>query len=162
MFVFSKEQALLLLYLAHIGHFSHERALYAELDLDQEAVRQALAGLLDRKLIRRDQQGRLSMARDEPALLEEMAAMLRQIEAPTMLEYCLSRLSPQSGLEECEQVLRYLSGKKETARVLNFGISDDYVEHGNVDVLRKEVGLDCESITERIEKEYHTMMRENR
>ena len=108
MFVFSKEQALLLLYLAHIGHFSHERALYAELDLDQEAVRQALAGLLDRKLIRRDQQGRLSMARDEPALLEEMAAMLRQIEAPTMLEYCLSRLSPQSGLEECEQVLRYL------------------------------------------------------
>ena len=108
MFVFSRTQALLLLYLAHIGHFSQERSLYVDLDLDQEAVRQALAGLLDRRLIRRDPDGRLAMAQDEPALLEKMAATLRQVEAPTMLEYCLGRLSPQSGLEECEQVLRYL------------------------------------------------------
>ena len=108
MIVFSKTQALLLLYLAHIGHFSHERTVYAELDLDQESVRQGLAGLLDCRLIRRDSDGRLSMAREEPALLEDMAAMLRQVEAPSMLEYCLARLSPQSGLDDCEQVLRYL------------------------------------------------------
>ena len=30
------------------------------------------------------------------------------------------------------------------------GISDDYVEHGNVDVLRKEVGLDRESIVKKV------------
>ena len=108
MFLLSKTQALLLLYLAHIGHFSSERTLYAELDLDQEAVRQALAGLLDHRLIRRDSDGRLTLARKDPALLENMAAMLRQTETPSMLEFCLGRLSPQSGLEECEQVLRYL------------------------------------------------------
>lgn len=61
-----------------------------------------------------------------------------------------------------EQVLKYLSGKAETVRVLNFGVADDYVEHGNVEVLRKEVGLDCESVSDRVEKEYHTMMRKNR
>ncbi len=59
-----------------------------------------------------------------------------------------------------EQVLRYVSGKEKSVRVLNFGISDDYVEHGNVEVLRKEVGLDCDSISVRVEKEYHWMMRE--
>ena len=58
-----------------------------------------------------------------------------------------------------EQVLRYVSGKEKSVRVLNFGISDDYVEHGNVEVLRKEVGLDCDSISVRVEKEYHWMMR---
>ncbi len=61
-----------------------------------------------------------------------------------------------------EQVLRYLSGKEKTVRVLSFGIADDYVEHGSVDVLRKEVGLDCESVSEKIEKEYHAMTRKNR
>lgn len=59
-----------------------------------------------------------------------------------------------------EQVLRYVSGKEKSVRVLNFGISDDYVEHGNVEVLRKEVGLDCDSISVRVEKVYHWMMRE--
>ena len=34
--------------------------------------------------------------------------------------------------------------------VCTFGISDDYVEHGNVDVLRKEVGLDRESIVKKV------------
>ena len=61
-----------------------------------------------------------------------------------------------------EQVLRYLSGKKETARVLNFGISDDYVEHGNVDVLRREVGLDWESIAAEAVKEYQAIKRKDR
>ena len=34
--------------------------------------------------------------------------------------------------------------------ILNISIPDEYVEHGNVDVLRKELGIDSESITERI------------
>ena len=35
-------------------------------------------------------------------------------------------------------------------KVRTIGISDDYVEHGNVDVLRKEVGLDRESIVKKV------------
>ena len=34
--------------------------------------------------------------------------------------------------------------------ILNISIPDEYVEHGTVDVLRKELGIDSESITERI------------
>ena len=33
-------------------------------------------------------------------------------------------------------------------------IPDEYVEHGNVELLKKEIGLDEESITQRIMKEY--------
>lgn len=53
-----------------------------------------------------------------------------------------------------EQVLSYVSRAHLGIRVLNIGISDDYVEHGSVDVLRHEVGLDCESITKKIITEY--------
>ena len=34
-------------------------------------------------------------------------------------------------------------------RILNIAIPDEYVEHGNVDLLRKEVGLDVDTIVER-------------
>ena len=40
------------------------------------------------------------------------------------------------------------SGQNEY-HVLNIAIPDDYVEHGNVDILRKEVGIDAESIVNR-------------
>lgn len=35
-------------------------------------------------------------------------------------------------------------------RVLNIAIPDAYIEHGNVDILRKEIGMDKETITARI------------
>ncbi len=35
-------------------------------------------------------------------------------------------------------------------RVLNIAIPDEYVEHGNVDLLKKEIGLDADSIVENI------------
>ncbi len=38
--------------------------------------------------------------------------------------------------------------------LLNICIPDEYVEHGNVDLLRKEVGIDAESIVKRIITEY--------
>ena len=42
----------------------------------------------------------------------------------------------------------------ETESVLmNVALPDDYVEHGNVDLLRHETGIDAESITSRIRKE---------
>lgn len=51
-----------------------------------------------------------------------------------------------------EQVLDYISKEGLRVRVKNFGISDDYVEHGNVDLLRREVGLDKETIVKQIEE----------
>ena len=44
--------------------------------------------------------------------------------------------------------------------MLNIGIPDDYVEHGNVDVLRREVGLDEETIVKQIITEYLTIRKE--
>lgn len=38
-------------------------------------------------------------------------------------------------------------------KFLQIAIPDEYVEHGNVDLLKHEIGIDAESITERIRKE---------
>jgi len=43
----------------------------------------------------------------------------------------------------------YHQAENRNIRVLNIAIPDDYVEHGNVDILRKEVGIDAESIINR-------------
>ena len=48
------------------------------------------------------------------------------------------------------QVLACVEKKRLPVQTESFGIPDEYVEHGNVDVLRKEVMLDADTITERI------------
>ena len=53
-----------------------------------------------------------------------------------------------------EQVMDYVSSAKLDVHVRNIGISDDYVEHGNVEILRKEVGLDCETIVKQAISDY--------
>ena len=53
-----------------------------------------------------------------------------------------------------EQVMDYVSGADLNVHVLNAGISDDYVEHGNVDILRKEVGLEPAAIARRVIAKY--------
>ena len=53
-----------------------------------------------------------------------------------------------------EKVLECVSRFRMGVRVLNIGIPDDYIEHGNVDVLRREVGLDEESVVKKIITEY--------
>lgn len=53
-----------------------------------------------------------------------------------------------------EQVLDYVSSAKLDVHVRNIGISDDYVEHGNVEILRKEVGLDCDTIVKQAVSDY--------
>ena len=61
-----------------------------------------------------------------------------------------------------EKPARYTGGElnsivKETARLrfaLNIAISDEYVEHGNVNILYQEVGIDAESVVKRIIAEY--------
>ncbi len=50
-----------------------------------------------------------------------------------------------------EKVREYLDQRVEKPQILNITLPDDYVEHGNVDILRKEVGIDAETIQNRIE-----------
>lgn len=50
-----------------------------------------------------------------------------------------------------EHVLRFYNENNNPVQVLNIAIPDEYVEHGNVDILRREVGIDADSIVERIE-----------
>jgi len=52
------------------------------------------------------------------------------------------------------QISAYLQKAKLNIPIRNIGISDMYVEHGNVDLLRKEVGLDKDTIVKQIIADY--------
>lgn len=56
-----------------------------------------------------------------------------------------------------QRVLDYIERKKYNVSVCNLALPDDYIEHGNVDVLRKEVGLDAENMTEQIISQYRVL-----
>lgn len=47
-------------------------------------------------------------------------------------------------------VLQYLHEIGSSARVIQIALPDDYIEHGNVEILKKEAGIDAESIEKRI------------
>ena len=49
-----------------------------------------------------------------------------------------------------EHVLDFLNEIGSGVRLLNIALTDDYIEHGNVDLLRKEVGIDVDSIEKKI------------
>lgn len=49
-----------------------------------------------------------------------------------------------------DKVIEYVCGKKLDVDVLQIAIPDEYVEHGNVELLKKEVGIDAESIVAKI------------
>ena len=49
-----------------------------------------------------------------------------------------------------DHVLEFLSDTQSQAKVLSIALPDTYIEHGSVDVLRKETCLDDESILEKI------------
>jgi len=53
-----------------------------------------------------------------------------------------------------EKVLEYVARKGYDVKVLILALPDQYIEHGNISVLRKETGLDSQSMTERIIKTY--------
>ncbi len=53
-----------------------------------------------------------------------------------------------------EKVQDWIVQKKLPTAVLNISIPDEYVEHGNVDILYEEVGIDAESVTKRIIEKY--------
>jgi 1-deoxy-D-xylulose-5-phosphate synthase len=49
-----------------------------------------------------------------------------------------------------EKVRNYLDSRYSNATLLNITLPDAYVEHGNVELLRKEVGIDADTIVDRI------------
>jgi len=53
-----------------------------------------------------------------------------------------------------EQVMEYASDAKLPVYVRNIGLPDDYVEHGNVEILRREAGLDCGRIVKQALSDY--------
>jgi 1-deoxy-D-xylulose-5-phosphate synthase len=53
-----------------------------------------------------------------------------------------------------EKVLEYVSRKGYDVKVLILALPDQYIEHGNISVLREETGIDSQSMTERIIKTY--------
>ena len=54
-----------------------------------------------------------------------------------------------------EKVREVLDQKKCCCDLITISIPDTYVEHGNVDLLKKEIGIDAVSVADRIMKEYH-------
>ena len=56
-----------------------------------------------------------------------------------------------------EHVKEYLCAHRMDCHVLNIAIMDDYVEHGNVELLRQVLKIDADSILERILTEYHDL-----
>ncbi|MBO4845175.1 MAG: 1-deoxy-D-xylulose-5-phosphate synthase [Lachnospiraceae bacterium] len=51
-----------------------------------------------------------------------------------------------------DKVLEYVCASGIDTKVLQIALPDEYVEHGNVCVLHKEVGIDADSIIEKIDK----------
>jgi 1-deoxy-D-xylulose-5-phosphate synthase len=49
-----------------------------------------------------------------------------------------------------EKVIEYVKEKGISAKVLPISIPDEYVEHGSVDLLKQEIGIDAQSVAERV------------
>lgn len=56
-----------------------------------------------------------------------------------------------------EHVTEFLCQRQTGCRVVNIAIGDDYVEHGNVEILRREVGIDADSVFQRVMAEYKSL-----
>ena len=59
-----------------------------------------------------------------------------------------------------DRVLEYLSDIQAKVPVINVALPDDYIEHGNVEVLKKETCVDADSIVKRILAAYVGMRQE--
>ena len=49
-----------------------------------------------------------------------------------------------------EQVREYIDENGIDLEVINIALPDDYVEHGNVELLKKETGIDADSIVAKL------------
>ena len=59
-----------------------------------------------------------------------------------------------------EHVIAFYEREEKPISVLPIAIPDEYVEHGNVDILRKEVGIDAKTIVKRIVTSYESLLKE--
>lgn len=60
-----------------------------------------------------------------------------------------------------EKVRTYVDEINAPVHVLNIAIPDEYVEHGNVELLKREIGIDADSITKKIITAYVSMAGKN-
>ena len=56
-----------------------------------------------------------------------------------------------------EKVREYVSSLGVSTKVLSITIPDQYVEHGNVELLKQEIGIDAVSIVEKVRAKFRTM-----
>ncbi len=59
-----------------------------------------------------------------------------------------------------EQAMRFYSESRMAVQVLAVAIPDEYVEHGNVSILYHEVGIDADTVTERVKKAWEALAAE--
>ena len=77
---------------------------------------------------------------------------IRTLQAEHQLLVTMEENVKSGGLGEA--VLEYLNEIKSQTRAMVIALPDDYVEHGNVDLLKQECGIDAESIIKKIVIEY--------
>lgn len=53
-----------------------------------------------------------------------------------------------------EHVTAFYREREEDITVLSIAIPDEYVEHGNVEILRREVGIDADTVLDRVTEKY--------
>jgi 1-deoxy-D-xylulose-5-phosphate synthase len=58
-----------------------------------------------------------------------------------------------------ERVLDYYNHIQSDLRVMNIALPDDYIEHGSVDLLKEETGVDAQSVYDKIKTQYMNMYR---
>ena len=56
-----------------------------------------------------------------------------------------------------EKVREYVDSLGVSTQVLGITISDEYVEHGNVELLKQEIGIDAISIVEKVRAKFQSM-----
>ena len=56
-----------------------------------------------------------------------------------------------------EKVRECVESMDTKAKMISIALPDAYVEHGNVDILRKEVGIDLDSILKKVTEKYETL-----
>lgn len=59
-----------------------------------------------------------------------------------------------------EKVREYVDSLGVSTKVLSIAIPDEYVEHGNVELLRQEIGIDAVSIVQKVSEKYRAVMDE--
>lgn len=59
-----------------------------------------------------------------------------------------------------EKVREYMDSLGVSTKVLSIAIPDEYVEHGNVELLRQEIGIDAVSIVQKVSEKYRAVMDE--